>query len=334
MEFNIIVGLQHGDEGKGKVSKILSKEHEYCLRFNGGPNAGHTVYVKDQKVHLKQIPVGIFEGKISIIGGGCLVDLKTFKSELDMLVNMYGVDILDKIKVCYNAHLISEEAINHDILNDVVGSTKSGIGYTYSQKSLRYNKRVCDMFNADIYGCEIVDLYNIFEDKNAKVICEGAQGFELDIDLGDYPYVTSSNCTVGQLICNGIPPQSVNKVYGICKIYDTYVGNKSFHNDKFKQVLDKLQEIGEEFGTVTSRARQCNWLDLDKLRRAIKCNGVTNLIINKCDIICELEKFVLIDNNDYVHFGDFNDMKNYITSKLHNLGYIKEIVFSGSKYTL
>ncbi len=332
MLFDVVVGLQHGDEGKGKVVKQLVKNYTHCLRFNGGPNAGHTVYLENKrKIHLRQIPVGIFEDVICILGPGCLVNTKVLETEINMLKKLKGDNIISKIKICKNVHIISNDAIEMDKNNNVVGSTGNGIAQTYSYKCLRENKRICDTYTNDIFGCEIIDLYTFFNsfDCNYSVLCEGAQGFELDLDLGDYPFVTSSNCTTGQLICNGVPYNKINIVYGISKIYDTYVGSKTFQpEDDIK--LNELQILGNEFGTVTERKRQCNWLNLTKLKKATICNGVKHLIINKCDIIEKLDYFCLYIGDEKINFSTFEDMKSFIVVYMSSLSVT--ITFSYSPY--
>ena len=118
---------------------------------------------------------------------------------------------------------------------------------------------------------------------DAKVLCEGAQGAELDIDQGDYPYVTSSHCTSAGACLNGFPPSSIRNVIGVAKAYETYVGTKKFQPEN--EVFNAIQEVGQEYGATTGRKRQCNWMNLPNLDKVIRMNGVTNLIFNKMDIL-------------------------------------------------
>ena len=107
-----------------------------------------------------------------------------------------------------------------------------------------------------------------FENENDVVaLFEGGQGFYLDIDWGDYPYVTSSHCTTAGAMLNGIPPQSIRHIYGIVKAYDTYVGAKKFEPDD--PVMDEIRRVGNEFGSTTGRPRQVNYLNVDDLVREI-----------------------------------------------------------------
>ena len=109
----------------------------------------------------------------------------------------------------------------------------------------------------------------------AGVLAEGAQGFALDIDWGDYPYVTSSHCTVGSVCLNGISPRKIRKIYGVAKAYETYVGTKDF--GMHCEELLKIQIVGQEYGATTGRPRKCNWIDLDSLAYAAKVNDITHL---------------------------------------------------------
>ena len=337
MKSDIIVGLQHGDEGKGKVVlSLINDKYDYCLRFNGGPNAGHTVYVKGNKIVLHQIPCGILNNITSIIGSGCVVDLQKLKDEIDILTK-HGVNVESLLKISHNAHVISEEHIQDDINDNPIGSTKSGIRPVnrdkYDRKGIRISNVNKEILKSYIGDCGIVDPYELFHNshqKKVRVLCEGAQGFELDIDYGQYPYVTSTHCISGFVNSSGVPINSVNKVYGIAKIYATYVGSMEFE-DKNEKSFNKLRELGEEQGATTGRDRQINWLNIERLRKSVIINSVSDLIINKCDIIEQLGVFKLIDNNNILEFLTFDDMKKHIVSRLKDIIKPKKIIFSGNK---
>ena len=173
-----------------------------------------------------------------------------------------------------------------------------------------------------------IDFY-LLNKKDTMVLCEGAQGFELDIDYGNYPYVTSTHCCSGFVFNSGISPKSINKVYGAAKIYNTYVGNMQFQPED--DDLKKLAIIGGEFGSTTGRARQCNWMDLDRLKKAIIVNGVTDLIINKCDILKQLNVFKLIENNQIKQYNEWTKFKNYVTESLRDFVAVENIVYSENK---
>ena len=160
-----------------------------------------------------------------------------------------------------------------------------------------------------------------------QVLFEGAQGTYLDIIHGEYPYVTSSHCTIGGAIVNGIPPQSVRRVYGVAKAYETYVGAKKFNDGQ--EVFAQLQAMGHEFGATTGRPRQCNFLDLDRLVRAVRINGVTDLIINKVDILREMDCWKCSVGGAILDTGSEEGFKLVIERAFDGIG-LENIIFSYS----
>jgi adenylosuccinate synthase len=313
---DIVVGLSYGDEGKGKVTHHLLKSGEYthCLRFNGGCNAGHTIYHKGKKFVTHHIPAGVFFGVKSIIGAGCVVNLEQFMREIEELKEN-GIDPAGLLYVAKNAHVITQEHLEEDNRDTSIGTTKRGNGPAYRDKYARVGLRAEEVPEL-VEGSYIIDLheelYNSMIDP-IVVLCEGAQGFGLDIDWGDYPYVTSSHCTTAGALLNGIPPQAVRRVYGVTKAYETYVGAKEFHGSS--RIFDLIQQVGNEYGATTGRPRQCNWLNIRALMRAININGVTDLIINKVDILREVRKWNLRS------FGD-DRICLQLTTELHWRDYL------------
>ncbi len=124
-----------------------------------------------------------------------------------------------------------------------------------------------------------------------NILFEGAQGTQLDIDHGTYPFVTSSNTVAGGACCGaGIGPSKIDKVIGICKAYTTRVGGGPFPTELFDEVGDHLQAKGGEFGATTGRRRRCGWLDGVVLRDAVRLNGLDGLAITKLDVLSGLER--------------------------------------------
>jgi len=331
---DVIIGLQHGDEAKAKCAYSICKENKnyynYVVRFNGGPNAGHTIYHEGRKFVTHQVPVGVFFDIPSIIGPCSVVDLGKLEKEVDELSKFLGKDISNLILIDKRAHMITTNHIKSDSDGSTIGSTKSGIAYAYGDKYLRNGIR----YESSVYGFTCIDTYKLFHEDKANFLFEGAQGFGLDIDFGDYPYVTSSHCGIAGVIASGINPRMIQNVFGIAKIYETYVGNKEFQpleNDE----LPRFQEVGQEIGATTGRKRQCNYLNLDTLIPAIKINGVTEIIFNKVDIIQQLDIFKVIYKNEIIIFDSLQDMKRFIEHKLHNeIPYMISIIYSGSPYEI
>jgi adenylosuccinate synthase len=123
-----------------------------------------------------------------------------------------------------------------------------------------------------------------------KVLFEGAQGTLLDIDHGTYPYVTSSNTTVGG-VCTGagVGPDAIDYVLGITKAYTTRVGSGPFPTELFDDVGARIAKVGDEFGATTGRPRRCGWLDAVALKRSARVNGLSGYCVTKLDVLDGLE---------------------------------------------
>ncbi len=135
------------------------------------------------------------------------------------------------------------------------------------------------------------DALRAVRDGVASALFEGAQGTLLDIDHGTYPYVTSSNCTIGgALTGTGLPPRSLGEIVGVFKAYCTRVGNGPFMSELLGEAGDQLREAGGEYGATTGRARRCGWFDLIAGRYAADINGMTGMIITKLDVLDKLPR--------------------------------------------
>lgn len=134
-------------------------------------------------------------------------------------------------------------------------------------------------------------MYEALHGSPKKILVEGANAALLDIDFGTYPFVTSSNCTVGG-VCTGlgVPPQHVGDVYGVVKAYTTRVGIGAFPTEQINEIGDLLQSRGHEWGVTTGRKRRCGWLDLVILKYAHMINGFTALALTKLDILDVLDE--------------------------------------------
>jgi len=327
---DVVVDLQSGDTGKGKVTHSLLESGQYnlVLRYNGGSNAGHTIYHKGQKIVTHQVPAGVLYGIKSLIGIGCVVNIPKLINEIKML-NDYGIDTDGLISVDYRAHVVTEEHLTEDGNDTSIGTTKQGIGPCYRDKYDRKGIRITELTYDQSRNkyFTLVDSLPFFKD--ARILAEGAQGFELDIDWGDYPYVTSSHCTVGSVCLNGISPRKIKKIYGVAKAYETYVGTKDFGMDC--DDLKKIQELGQEFGATTGRPRKCNWINLDKLAYAANVNDITHLIVNKIDILDEVGKYVYIKDFEQ---HDAGTRLGLISEIINVLPDNVKVVFSDSPHTI
>ena len=328
---DVVLGLQHGDEAKGKVTHYLCqyKPYTHVLRFNGGCNAGHTIYHKGKKFVTHHIPAGVFYGVKSIIGPGCVVNPTQFFKELEELESN-GIETKNKIFISENAHVITEEHLYEEEGESKIGTTKRGNGPAYRDKYARTGLQAKKVPSLAPY---LIDTYQEFCSRNSAtpiILCEGAQGFSLDIDWGDYPYVTSSHCGVGGAILNGIPHTWIRDIWGVAKIYETYVGSKNFEPETEGNFFERVREQGEEYGATTARPRQCSWLNLDNLRRALKINSVNKMVINKMDVLRALDCWQLVTGGELVTLAGEKEMETFISQAFPGV----EIYFSGDKHKI
>lgn len=349
MTVDLLLGLQWGDEGKGKIVDVLTSKYDIIARFQGGPNAGHTLEFDGIKHVLRTIPSGIFHKKsINIIGNGVVIDPVVFQKELEGLAK-FDIDIQSRLIISRKAHLILPTHRMLDAASEAskgkakIGSTLKGIGPTYMDKTGRNGLRVGDIeledfkdryraladkheamiafYDVDLQydlkeleqeffeAVEVLKTLQFIDSEEylnkamkegKSILAEGAQGSLLDIDFGTYPFVTSSNTTAaGACTGLGIAPNKVKEVFGIFKAYTTRVGSGPFPTELFDKDGETMAKVGNEFGSVTGRARRCGWLDLVALKYAIQVNGVTALYMMKGDVLSGFETLKVCTEYDY-----------------------------------
>lgn len=327
MKTDVVIGFFFGDEGKAKVVNDLLSTQKYnrTLRFNGGANAGHTLYKDGQKIITHMVPVGALYGIRSIIGPGCVVNEKGFFKELEELSKVVP-NVSDYVKIANNTHVVLDKHIEEEEKETKLGTTKRGIGPTYRDKYARLGIRAEEVSGFSDY---LVDIYDEFFSSEEEIVmlCEGAQALMLDIDWGVYPYVTSSHCGIGSVINNGVPYTSLDEIIGVGKCYDTYVGSREFQ-DKENKELVALATLGKEFGATTGRLRQTNYFNLDTLVKSSNMSSATQVVLNKIDILRELDIWKLYFKNELLDMKDEDSFKNII---LENLPGVK-VIFSDNPY--
>lgn len=309
---DVLLGIVFGDEGKGKIVDKFSPNYDVVARFNGGSNAGHSIIFNGKTYVLHLIPSGVFYGKMCVIGNGVVIDPIALMEEILML-EKDGIEVRKNLLISSNAHIVYPWHKEQDIRNDIslgIGTTKKGIGPCYTSKVQRTGTRVCDVRehlkrNENVYKIEsefyqavdfllslqITSVESYLNDPDLKILAEGAQGTFLDVDFGTYPFVTSSNTTIGAVITGlGVKPQLINKVFGVFKSYTTRVGNGPFVTELKNELGDEIRKLGGEYGATTGRPRRCGWLDLPMLSYSCMINGVTDLIMTKSDILDGFDK--------------------------------------------
>src|SRR5437899_2639068 len=331
-----VLGAQWGDEGKGKIVDLLTAHFSIVARYQGGHNAGHTVYVNGSKFILRLIPSGILHPGITcVIGNGVVVDPQALFAEVDELVKS-GVDVAGRLFVSDKAHLILPYHRDLDLLSEArrgerkIGTTSRGIGPAYEDKIARRGIRVGDL--ADPVSLEqnvrdnvlarnrlvhdsTMDWRDVLEQLRVQgatllplvrdvslmlatamkagqsILFEGAQGTLLDVDHGTYPYVTSSNATVGG-VCTGlgVGVRTIHAVVGVVKAYTTRVGAGPLPTELSDDIGSRLRESGNEYGAVTGRPRRCGWYDAVAVRYGARVNGLDALALTKLDVLDGLDE--------------------------------------------
>ena len=181
MAVDVLLGLQWGDEGKGKIVDVLTRKYDIIARFQGGPNAGHTLEFEGKKHVLHTIPSGVFHEKVcNVVGNGVVIDPVIFKGELDKLIAQEP-DVLSRLKISRKAHLILPSHRLLDAASEAakgkkkIGSTLKGIGPTYMDKTGRNGLRV-----GDIQLDNFQELYNNLVTKH-KQLLSGYPDFTYDL---------------------------------------------------------------------------------------------------------------------------------------------------------
>ena len=346
MKRNIsLLGLQWGDEGKGKVVDNLANDLDAAVRYQGGHNAGHTLIVNGKKIVFHLLPSAICHENIKCyIGRGVVVSLEALFSEISEASEVLG-NIEERLVISSACSLIQPYHIQLDQLREKsnnltkIGTTGRGIGTSYEDKVGRRSIRVSDLYDEEklkdkltqsldfynsvfehSFGASKIDLNELFElnleqaeklkpyvgnvikeirdlqDEGKKILYEGAQGALLDVSLGTYPYVTSSNLIGGVSAGTGISPSDIDYTIGITKAYTTRVGEGPFPTELFDEMGTYLAETGGEVGATTGRPRRCGWLDGFLLKNMVKASGVDGLCLTKIDVLDGLEKIKICTN--------------------------------------
>ncbi len=293
-----VVGLQWGDEGKGRaVAEILRDGARYVARANGGANAGHTIVRGEERFKFHQIPVGAFFGVDCVLGPGMVLDPVELAGEMRLWEKDSG-----EVLISDRAHVVLPKHKEADAQQEAnrgtpLGTTLRGNGPAYADKALRVGIRMREFISSPPTGQEdvaaflaphvtdTVELLLDALDRGGRIVVEGAHGVGLDIDHGDYPFVSSSSCTTAGLLASlGLPPQGVDRVVGVFKPYSTRVGAGPIH-EMPGELADWIREEGQEYGTTTGRPRRIGALDIRQVQRYAKLCGATDLFMTKGDLV-------------------------------------------------
>ena len=327
-----VLGAQWGDEGKGKIVDLLTPNFSIVARYQGGHNAGHTVYANGRKFVLRLLPSGILhDGITCVIGNGVVVDPQALFAEIDELERAGHRDRRPP------AH--QRQGAPHPAVSPRAGSAERGAprraqdrhdlarhrpglrGQDRAPRRARRRPREPGVARRGrpAQRRRAQPHHRRFDDglrgrcstswrargrgwrrgsptsrcsssarggREAPIMFEGAQGTLLDIDHGTYPYVTSSNATIGG-VCTGlgVGPRAIDGVLGVAKAYTTRVGEGPLPTELTGEIGNRLRESGQEFGAVTGRPRRCGWYDAVAVRYAVRVNGLDALALTKLDVL-------------------------------------------------
>ena len=333
-----LLGLQWGDEGKGKVVDNIAKDISAAVRYQGGHNAGHTLIVEEKTMVFHLLPSAICHENIRCyLGRGVVVSLDALFEEIDDASEIIkGVE--EKLVVSPACSLIQPYHIKLDQLREksnssiTIGTTGRGIGTAYEDRVGRRSIRAIDLFNesrlhnkltevleyynflfVNSFGQEPIDFHELYDlnlvqaerlkplignvgneikqliEEEKSVLFEGAQGALLDVSLGTYPFVTSSNLIGGISSGVGISPTKIDYSLGIAKAYTTRVGQGPFPTELDNNIGEYLSKKGGEVGATTGRKRRCGWLDAVLLKHIVYLNGIDGICLTKIDVLDGLE---------------------------------------------
>lgn len=272
----------------------------------------------------------LYPGKLNVIGNGVVLDVGKMMAELknlwDANISTEGrLVVSDRAHVVFDFHKLIDGQLETAAKANAIGTTRRGIGPTYSSKAKRDGIRVCELvgdwdhfvarhtalvesmqrmygFDYDIkaeqeqfkewravmspWVKDTVSLLNHAYNDGKSILAEGANACLLDLDFGTYPYVTSSSTTAGGISTGlGLAPTKLGSVIGVVKAYTTRVGSGPFPTELNDEIGAALCKIGHEFGTTTGRPRRCGWLDIPVLRYSNFINGYTSINITKLDVL-------------------------------------------------
>jgi adenylosuccinate synthase len=321
-----IVGLQWGDEGKGKIVDFYADRFDAVVRYNGGSNAGHTIVIAGRTFVFHLLPSGSLKKKKLFIGPGVALDPLTLKEELELISKEGGsADLLidDRATVVTPLEKEMDSFIERLRGDNPIGTTKRGIGPSYAMRALRLVPRAGDLAAGNFDMTSAIAFYKSFmkdlpsldewqaearqvlegrtgdvsqaimdvNERGGSVMFEGAQGVLLDLVFGTYPYVTGAHTIANYVPAGlGIPNSSLGDVMGVAKAYTTRVGGGPFPTETLDETGAKIRTEGKEYGATTGRPRRIGWLDLVALKYAVRLNGVSELALTKLDVLTKVHE--------------------------------------------
>ena len=317
-----IVGINWGDEGKGRMVDLLTQDYDVVVRYQGGGNAGHTVINEYGKFALHLLPSGIFrKGVVNILGNGVALDPENLK-------------ISDRASLLLPWHRLLDGLEEARLADKKFGSTRQGIAPFYSDKyqkktvlagELLYNpnlrQHLAELLEwknltiNGVYGAEPVTMAELeawlndycekikpficdtgaflrdAQKQGKKILFEAQLGALRDLDYGIFPYTTSSNAIAAYApVGSGLPSAKLDEVIGVVKAYSTCVGEGPFVCEMFGQEAEDLRTAGFEYGAKTGRPRRVGPVDVVATRYGVQAQGATNIALTKLDVLSYMDR--------------------------------------------
>lgn len=335
-----IVGINWGDEGKGRMVDLLSSDYDIICRYQGGNNAGHTVVNDKGKFILNLLPSGILrDSTVNVMGNGMVIDLEHLVGEIGRLtekgihISPENLKISDKATICMPYHKLMDCMEEERLADKKFGSTRRGIAPVYADKYMKKALRMEDLLHLDhiagkvsdivewknitvtgyghepvkaedmmdwlrTYGTQLIPyitdvseyLHNAI-DAGKNIMFEAQLGALRDIDLGIYPYTSSSSTIAAYApIGAGIPGAQLTDTIGIMKAYSTCVGEGPFTVELFGDEAEALRKAGGEYGAATGRPRRVGPFDIPASRYGVRVQGATEIALTKLDVLSYLDR--------------------------------------------
>ena len=335
-----IVGINWGDEGKGRMVDLLSSDYDIICRYQGGNNAGHTVVNDKGKFILNLLPSGILrDSTVNVMGNGMVIDLEHLVGEIGRLtekgirITPENLKISDKAIICMPYHKLMDCMEEERLADKKFGSTRRGIAPVYADKYMKKALRMEDLLRLDhltekvhdivewknitvtgyghepikaedmmewlrTYGTQLIPYITDVSEYLHQAIAAGKNimfeaqlGALRDIDLGIYPYTSSSSTIAAYApIGAGIPGEQLTDIIGIMKAYSTCVGEGPFTVELFGDEAEALRKAGGEYGAATGRPRRVGPFDIPASRYGVRVQGATEIALTKLDVLSYLNR--------------------------------------------
>lgn len=328
MENIAVFGIQMGDEGKARCVHYLSKDFDYIIRFSGSGNAGHTIYHEGKKIVRHLLPSADFSTprNKAFLGAGMVIHIPDLVNEVAETEHMFPGSA-KRIIVDPDAFVVFKDHIAEDKeKNGHIGSTNKGVTPAYKDKIGRVGTKIRTLLKSGDETLKMlqdmgVQFKHVLELKEqmqrSRLLFEGSQSIQLDLNFGNYPFVTSGDCGLGGIYNAGFAFAPPTKIYGIAKAYITKAGGGigKFTTELPEEEAKIIRERGNEIGATTGRPRRIGAMDFPALKYSIIKGGITHLILTKLDILNGMEKVkVCYDYGKSVVCGnDFEDATPHYT---------------------